>query len=390
MQNKTHKSKARKQIHNDIELADVTSCDTTDDSKDEQLKQIQQSYQIVSQKIDESTNNNSELVSRDLQTVEDQLSKKDKIKPIIGMIFAMGSIVSVAITMQVFKRLQQANPEFTTIELMIVRGYSQAFFQFIQYKIMKVKQQTLDKQQKSLIAQRTIINIITMYAYWYALQYLQMAVLSSIVFLIPFITLIIGYFTLRETLKFTEIINMILSFGGMLLIVCFQEKQNIQNEDQSSMNVDQLTYYISILIAFAQSFGMGYVYILIRKLKAVHFTVINGIYGIVLSIVSTIVWYLCRKLPNPEIEYNFDSYQIILLVITGIFGNLTNQLQIIALQYDKASRIAALNFFQVLFSFVGDIVFFGQTFSYMQFAGAILIGCCSSVIMLMKYLNYSE
>ncbi|CDW91051.1 transmembrane protein 20 [Stylonychia lemnae] len=209
--------------------------------------------------------------------------------------------------MYVFKKLEQVNPAFTTYEL---------------------------------------------------LMYLSMAVHSSISFTMPFFTLIFGYLILRELLGLPEIINMILCFGGMLLIVFYQQTQNDLNEDKLSIGVDKFTYVLSLITALSQSILGGLSYVLLRKLKGVHFTITNGIYGVVLSIVSTIIWYFGRKMQHPELVYNFDGYQINLLIITGIFGNMTNQLIILALKYDKAR--------------------------------ALIIIACSSTSMLLKYISKEE
>ncbi|CDW72327.1 UNKNOWN [Stylonychia lemnae] len=128
----------------------------------------------------------------------------------------------------------------------------------------------------------------------------------------------------------------------------------------------------------------------LRKLKGVHFTITNGFYGIFLAVFSTLYWYVCRKLPNPDLQYNFDFYQIELLILTAIFSNFANQFAIMALKYDKAGRIHSLSFFQVLFSFLGDILIFGYNFTSQQLVGAVVIISCSIVIMLLKYFMKDE
>jgi hypothetical protein len=51
---------------------------------------------------------------------------------------------------------------------------------------------------------------------------------------------------------------------------------------------------------------LAIVYTVIRKLKGVHETIINGFYGAVLSAVSLTVWIVYRKILGYNVEYNFD------------------------------------------------------------------------------------
>ncbi|CDW82504.1 aaa family atpase [Stylonychia lemnae] len=241
----------------------------------------------------------------------------------------------------------------------MVRGYSQALLQILQYKLLKVQRPILDQEQKILIATRTIVNILSMYAYWYALQYLALGVTTSIAFTGPFFSLFLGYLVLKETLKLSEIINMFTCFGGVLLIICFQKPQILQNLDKKALNFDAKTYVFSVILVISQALVGSCIYIILRKLRDVHYTVTNGIYGVSLSIFSTIVWYFGRKLQNPELQYNFDGQQITLILITAVFANLANQLPIQALQYDKI-------------------------------AGAGIIIICSSISMFLKYTSKDE
>lgn len=56
-----------------------------------------------------------------------------------------------------------------------------------------------------------------------------MGITSTVFFMTPFVTLSLGYFMLNESLKTIEIVNMIVSFVGVLMIVYSQRISSNEN-----------------------------------------------------------------------------------------------------------------------------------------------------------------
>jgi drug/metabolite transporter (DMT)-like permease len=56
---------------------------------------------------------------------------------------------------------------------------------------------------------------------YYSLDVLPVGLAETIQNFTPFMTVVIGYYTLRETMKTLEIVNMMISFLGVMLIVMF-------------------------------------------------------------------------------------------------------------------------------------------------------------------------
>ena len=116
--------------------------------------------------------------------------------------------------------------------------------------------------------------------------------------------------------------------------------------------------------------------------------IVNGFYGLYLSIISTIYWFTFRYDSNLSIMSSFwDWHQLSIILVIGVLSNFGNQLWIVACQLDKASRVASLNYLSVVLSYAGDIVLYGYSLGLMESIGALLIISCSSVIMVLKYLN---
>jgi|LauGreDrversion4_2_1035121.scaffolds.fasta_scaffold795129_1 drug/metabolite transporter (DMT)-like permease len=58
---------------------------------------------------------------------------------------------------------------------------------------------------------------------FFSIEVLPVGLVQTILNLAPFMTLIISYMCLKETLKGLEIVNMIVSFIGVLFMVYFSE-----------------------------------------------------------------------------------------------------------------------------------------------------------------------
>jgi drug/metabolite transporter (DMT)-like permease len=56
---------------------------------------------------------------------------------------------------------------------------------------------------------------------YFSLDVLPVGLAETLQNLTPFMTLILGYLILKETMKFLEIVNMFISFFGVLIIVLF-------------------------------------------------------------------------------------------------------------------------------------------------------------------------
>eukprot|EP00347_Sterkiella_histriomuscorum_P019557 403341181 len=372
-------------------------------------------------------NNNTSLV--DSEELYNKQSFKQKliikIRPLIGMIISIIGNILMVVCMILFRQIQIRDPNFTSIELMVVRGYSQMFLQYIQFKLLGASIQDLSKFEVKLIFFRSFLSFCNMNIYWYAIQYLPLGITSTIYFMSPFVTLILGFLILKEKMKYFEILNMIISFTGVLLIVYSQKIQRegshnkildlpendefIRDSSTSQISADSVVsdvqYWFSIVLMIISACINGSLYIVLRKLKHVHFSIVNGHLSVVLSVTSSIMWYFFRYMPSLNTEdynnveernsndsqtglnYVMDVQQIYLIVLLALATNFGNQCPIIAVKYDKASRVSSLNFLQIFFAYMGDIVMFGYSIRLLELSGALIIIVCSTIAMILKYMN---
>ena len=72
------------------------------------------------------------------------------------------------------------------------------------------------------------------------------------------------------------------------------------------MEVNDFFYFIAICGCCICAVMDSITAIVIRKLKGVHFSIINTFYGFFLSILSLLAWLTYRVFMGNMVEYNFD------------------------------------------------------------------------------------
>lgn len=116
-----------------------------------------------------------------------------------------------------------------------------------------------------------------------------MGLSSTISNISPIITLILGFLILKEKIAKIEIFNIIVSFIGVILLVIFS---NRPSNHAFGSEISTSKYIFAIVCLFIGSSFSSFMAIVVRKLKTVHYSIINTVYGYYLTIVSFVIWYI--------------------------------------------------------------------------------------------------
>ena len=128
---------------------------------------------------------------------------------------------------------------------------------------------TCSPWQMKLLTIRLCIAYPSWLMLYFSVSVLPIGLNQVIQNLIPFTTLIISYFSLRETLKPLEIINMCVSFAGVLFIIANsnrQSKSNIVDDGPSNSGI----FYLGVLCNIGCVTIASSINVIVRSLKAVH------------------------------------------------------------------------------------------------------------------------
>jgi drug/metabolite transporter (DMT)-like permease len=175
---------------------------------------------------------------------------------------------------------------------------------------------SLTREQVKMNFARSIFSGFAMYFSWFGFYYISIGLHAAIFNLTPLLTLVCGYVFIRETLKLPEIINMIVSFGGVIFIILCSDKPSSDDDSQTSSSI--WLYYAALLSTLLSVLAISFSNIVIRAIKEVHYTVINGFYGIFLLIISSIIWFIYRILMGQYVDYNFTGSSYWYMIIIGM------------------------------------------------------------------------
>lgn len=132
---------------------------------------------------------------------------------------------------------------------------------------------SINREQLKKLVARFALGYPAWTLLFYSVKVLPVGLSQTIQNLTPFLTLIFAYLILSEVLKRLEIVNMLASFLGVLLIVGVSDRP-----DQSGMgtNYTDLDYALAVTANVGSCIMISLVNVLIRSLKGLHYAVTCG------------------------------------------------------------------------------------------------------------------
>ncbi len=123
-----------------------------------------------------------------------------------------------------------------------------------------------------MLMMRSILGFVSWFLHFYSIKFIPLGLISTITNMQPFFTLILGFLILKETLKRLEIINMLASFSGVLIIVTGSSNQKRQSQNETS----GMMFIIAVGLSTFSSLLIGLINVLIRAMKKVHWSLMSG------------------------------------------------------------------------------------------------------------------
>lgn len=239
---------------------------------------------------------------------------------------------------------------------------------------------TFTKQEYQLTFFWITIGFPAWMLLYYSMHVLPVGLAETIQNFTPFMTLMIGFFYLKESLKKLEVLNMFVSFGGVLFIILFSSKLA-----QASSDVSTIAYLLGIL-ANAVSAGIFAVNnVIIRRLKHLNTVALAALHATTSLVISTVILLAYRLLINSNgFSYNFDTTQIVLMLGNGVVITVATQCYIKAFQLDKAGRASSLWFLAIVVGYAMDIAFFSYQLEWHEVIGSMIIVGCSLMVFVLK------
>lgn len=298
-----------------------------------------------------------------------QSNKKFKYKcPYLGLILATISSLFFSLCSAIVKWMVDVDP----MELAACRfvGVLLPTIPIVIY----CKKKPFPKGKRLMLLLRSFVGTTGLMLSFYAFRNMPLADANVIVFSVPVFVAIFARLFLKEPCGIFNVITVILTLIGVVLITRPPILFNELVPPLASTNENAKSNLWGAVAAFAATLFGANVYILLRALKGLHFSVIMTNFGSFALVQTLLVTYLLGTLCIPKC--GIDRILIVALAFFSFGGQI---LLTLALQLEQAGPVAIARSADIVFAFIWQIIFFKEIPNIYSVAGAILV--TSSVIL---------
>lgn len=228
------------------------------------------------------------------------------------------------------------------------------------------------KGKRIMLLLRSFVGTSGLMLSFYAFRYMPLADASVIVFSVPVFVAIFARIFLKETCGFFNIITICLTLVGVVLItrppLIFQHSLSLNNHDNVSEDL-----WGAIAAFTATLFGAN-VYVILRALKGLHFSVIMTNFGSFALVQTFLISWIIGALCLPSCGK--DRLLVVALALFSFSGQI---LLTLALQMEQAGPVAIARSADIVFAFLWQVIFFNEIPNRYSIVGAILV--TSSVLL---------
>lgn len=247
-------------------------------------------------------------------------------------------------------------PHIPAIEIILFRSIiSLAISVFY----LKRQQVNIWGNNKPVLILRGTAGAIALVTYYSLLQQIPLATASTLQYLAPIFTAILGIFLVKEKVNSIQWLFFAISFAGVVVVQGF----------------DPRISFWHLIMGIGASIFMGLAYNFIRMLKtSEHPLVIIFYFPLVMlpiaAVWSSIVWV------QPQ------GWDWLVLLAVGLFTQIAQFFMTKSYQAEELSKVSILNYIGIVYALGFGWLLFEETFNFMTYIGMglVLAGVIANVI----------
>lgn len=211
-------------------------------------------------------------------------------------------------------------------------------------------------ENKKLLAIRGTTGFVALSCFYYAVTHLPLADATVIMYSNPVFTAVFAAIFLGESLSKIEIVGVLVSVGGVLLIA--QPSFLFGGESRLAM--------LDVTIALAGAIFAAISYVIVRQLRRSEHPMVVVFYFPLIATPASIPFAIPDAvLPN--------WWELGLLLAIGIVTHIAQVTMTKGLHLEKAGRATAVSYLQIVFAFILGMLFFDEYPDMLSVAGAVAI-----------------
>lgn len=219
----------------------------------------------------------------------------------------------------------------------------------ISFSILKATKVNIWGNNKKFLIIRGISGALALILYFKLVQDIPLASATTILFLAPIFTTIIGIFFVKENVRPIQWLFFLISFAGIVAIKGFDTRVGV--------------YYL--LMGIAASIFSGIAHNCIRKLNTNEHPLVIILYFPMITmpitgIISLFFW---------ETPHGKDW---IYLLLVGIFTQIAQYFMTKSYQYEEISKVASIRYISIIYALGFGLYIFDERFSVLVYIGMAL------------------
>jgi drug/metabolite transporter (DMT)-like permease len=214
-------------------------------------------------------------------------------------------------------------------------------------------------QAKALLILRGLSGAFALILNYYLIQQVPLAAASTLVYLAPIFTTILGIYFVGEKVRVLQFVFFALSFSGILLIQGF----------------DARVSFFHLLIGISCSMLMGLAYNCVRKLARTEHPIVIMYYFPLLCLPVTLIGMLFDWKMPVGIEWLY-------LLMVGVTGQLAQYYLTRAYQIAEIATVSIASYTSMIFTLSLGFIMFCESFNAMTYLGMFLVmlGIISNIL----------
>lgn len=227
------------------------------------------------------------------------------------------------------------------------------------------------------LCMRGVCGFLGVFGSYFSLMYLSISDSVLISFLSPSMTIVLAWIVLRERINRYEIMSCVLSLSGVVLIVkptfLFGNSQSLNSNDphssvESKNPEDRL---IATMVALVGTIGMSSVYIIIRFIgKKAHAIMAVSYFSLITLIISILG---IAFIPSMKLQLPSTLKEWVLFFNLGFMGFFFQLLLTMGIQRERAGRGSLIQYTQLIYALMWDIILFNHLPSIWSICGMVII-----------------
>lgn len=234
------------------------------------------------------------------------------------------------------------------------------------------------KEVRKWLCLRGLCGFMGVFGSYFSLMYLSISDSVLITFLSPSMTILLAWIALREPINRYEILSCILSLSGVVLIVrptfIFGESIAMDTGMDPHSTIESRNprdRLIATLVALFGTIGMSSVYIIIRFIgKKAHAIMAVSYFSLITLIISTLGILL---IPSMKLQIPSNLKEWGLFFNLGFMGFFFQLLLTMGIQRERAGRGSLIQYTQLIYALLWDIILYNHLPSIWSVCGMIII-----------------